>query len=84
MDKQARAKWFAGDEAKAGFADFNRIKQHRAALVRSSPDAATRARGLVTLVAGFPIVLAKARAVGAVERILALFGREIDHSSYAS
>ncbi len=84
LNKQARAKWFAGDEAKAGFADLNRIKQHHAALVRSSPDAATRARGLVTLVAGFPIVLAKARAVGAVERILALFGREMDHSSYAS
>lgn len=84
LNKQARAKWFAGDEAKAGFADLNRIKQHHAALTRSAPDAGTRVRGLVTLFAGFPIVLGKARAVGVLERVMGLFGRTMDHSNYAS
>lgn len=84
LNKQARAKWFAGDEAKAGFADLNRIKQHHAALARSAPDLGTRARGLVTLFVGFPMVLAKSRAVGVLERVMGLFGRQMDHGSYAS
>lgn len=84
MDKKVKARWFAGDEARAGIPDINRLKQHYAALRRSAPDTRSRLRGIVTLFVGLPVVLAKSHAFGGVERVLGLFGRSIDHTRYAS
>ena len=82
--KKVKARWFAGDEARAGIPDINRLKQHYAALRRSAPDTRSRLRGMVTLFVGLPVVLAKSHAFGGVERILGFFGRSIDHTRYAS
>lgn len=84
LDKSAKAKWFAGEDAEAGAADVERIKQHLAALKRSSPDSKTRLRGMFTMLVRFPVVLAKTHGFNLLQRGLRLTGREIDRGRFAS
>lgn len=79
-----KARWFGAAETRAGRADRHRIREHHAALSRADLGLGTRLRCLRTLYVAFPLVLGRSHAVGVLERILAVFGRKMDHTRYAS
>jgi glycosyltransferase involved in cell wall biosynthesis len=79
-----KARWFGATQTRAGRADVHRIREHHAALSRADIGVGSRLRCLITLYVAFPLVLGRSHAVGLLERLLALFGRKLDHSRYAS
>ena len=84
LDKKDKAKWFAGEDAAAGSPNVERIKHHLAALDRSGESWMVKLRGRYTMLVRFPMVLAKTQAFNTLQRVLRVFGRQIDRGRWAS
>ncbi len=84
LNKKERARWLDESDTSGSKGAINRISEHHVALKRNAPDKVTYVAGLLTLLVRFPLVLAKSQAFTLVQKVLGLFGKQIDPGRFAS